>query len=162
MRQLAKLSCLSIGISLGASTVALGHGGDTTKIHSCVNNATGTIKIVAPNATCKANETPLDWDQTAPPAPPFSTRMVINAVTLPGDGSGDQISVSASCAANEWLTGGGFDQTGPVGVTPLDVQRSGPATEGSSLGNGWTARARNRTNADQELKVFAVCATSTP
>ncbi len=49
---------LSIGLGTG---MVYGHGGDPTKIHSCVNNASGEIKIVDPNDTCKNNWTPLDW-----------------------------------------------------------------------------------------------------
>src|SRR5687767_15140895 len=46
----------------GSAYVASAHGGDPGKIHSCVNNSSGTIKIVGPNDTCKNNETAVDWD----------------------------------------------------------------------------------------------------
>lgn len=38
------------------------HGGDAGLIHSCVNNSSGTIKIVGPNDTCGTNEASLDWN----------------------------------------------------------------------------------------------------
>ena len=46
------------------------HGGDATLIHSCVNKSSGEIKIVGANASCKNNETPLDWPATSPSPPP--------------------------------------------------------------------------------------------
>ena len=46
------------------------HGGDATLIHSCVNKSSGEIKIVGANATCKNNETELDWPATSPAPSP--------------------------------------------------------------------------------------------
>jgi hypothetical protein len=42
------------------------HGGDSTLIHACVNKSSGEIKIVGANASCKNNETALDWPATSP------------------------------------------------------------------------------------------------
>jgi hypothetical protein len=42
------------------------HGGDATLIHACVNKSSGEIKIVGANASCKNNETALDWPSTSP------------------------------------------------------------------------------------------------
>ena len=49
------------------------HGGDASLIHSCVNKSSGEIKIVAPNATCKNNETALDWPASLPAPSPTPT-----------------------------------------------------------------------------------------
>ena len=49
------------------------HGGDPSLIHSCVNKSSGEIKIVAANATCKNNETALDWPATAAAPSPTPT-----------------------------------------------------------------------------------------
>src|SRR6478672_1590502 len=49
------------------------HGGDASLIHSCVNKSSGEIKIVAANATCKNNETPLDWPASLPAPSPTAT-----------------------------------------------------------------------------------------
>jgi hypothetical protein len=49
------------------------HGGDPTLIHSCVNKSSGEIKIVSANATCKNNETALDWPATSPAPSPTPT-----------------------------------------------------------------------------------------
>jgi hypothetical protein len=42
------------------------HGGDSTLIHACVNKSSGEIKIVTATASCKNNETALDWPATLP------------------------------------------------------------------------------------------------
>ena len=50
-------------VALAVVSMASAHGGDTNKIHSCVNNNSGTIKIVSPTASCNNGETALDWNQ---------------------------------------------------------------------------------------------------
>ena len=46
------------------------HGGDPTLIHACVNKSSGEVKIVGASASCKNNETAVDWPATAAPPPP--------------------------------------------------------------------------------------------
>src|SRR5262245_57679263 len=65
---------LSGGLSIGllvliTNDIVVAHGGDPTKIHSCVKNSTGQTRIIAPNGVCDANETPLDWNFTGPQGP---------------------------------------------------------------------------------------------
>src|SRR5712692_343113 len=60
---------IPIVVLVGVPMVASAHGGDPTKIHSCVNNLSGELKIVSPNATCPSNSTPLDWNITGPQGP---------------------------------------------------------------------------------------------
>ena len=50
----------ALGMATGATWV-LAHGGDAGLIHACVNNDSGTLRIVGPDQNCKSNETPLDW-----------------------------------------------------------------------------------------------------
>jgi hypothetical protein len=55
---------LGIGVVLaltGVTPAVYAHGGDPTLIHACVNNSSGEVKIVDANASCKHNETALDW-----------------------------------------------------------------------------------------------------
>ncbi|MGE0686939.1 MAG: hypothetical protein AB7P33_09360 [Dehalococcoidia bacterium] len=49
-------------IATGVTTLVSAHGGDASKIHACVNNSSGTIKIVGVSDGCKNNETALDWN----------------------------------------------------------------------------------------------------
>lgn len=62
------LSLLAALLGIGGVALVYAHGGDTTRIHSCVKN--GTIRIVGANETCKAGETPLDWNITGQAGPP--------------------------------------------------------------------------------------------
>jgi len=160
MRRAVEVFVVLLTISLSFAVMAYAHGGDTTRIHSCVNNSSGQIKIVGASVPCKTNEHSLDWNQEGSAGSIISTRVVVNSVTVPGDPA--PVSVSAFCNGDEWLTGGGFDQTSAPELTPLDVLRSSPAIVGTGLANGWTARARNRTNGEQVLIVFALCGSSAP
>lgn len=56
---------------LGSSAVGLvsAHGGDTTRIHACLNPGNGTIYIVSADATCGPNQTALDWNIQGPVGP---------------------------------------------------------------------------------------------
>jgi hypothetical protein len=60
---------------LAAAALALGaapagaHGGDTTRVHSCIGGD-GNVKIIAASESCKNNELPLDWSRDAGAAGP--------------------------------------------------------------------------------------------
>jgi hypothetical protein len=51
-----------------AASIVWGHGGSTTQIHACVAKD-GTIRIVAPAAVCRSQETALDWNIQGPAGP---------------------------------------------------------------------------------------------
>jgi len=53
-------------ISLMSVTLVSAHGGNTALIHSCVNNTSGEIKIIAATANCPSNYRPLDWSIQGP------------------------------------------------------------------------------------------------
>jgi hypothetical protein len=55
---------MRVSVIVGAFVVALGLApisAQAQQISACVNNSSGGIKIVAPNATCSNNETKLVW-----------------------------------------------------------------------------------------------------
>src|SRR4051794_27537730 len=52
----------TFGAALG--TVVSAHGGDTTRIHACVKNSGGTVRIVGASEACKSGETAVDWNIT--------------------------------------------------------------------------------------------------
>src|SRR6266496_3127421 len=67
-----RLVVASVAALLGAAGLVFAHGGDTSKIHSCVKTANpnkGTIRIVGANDTCGSSETALDWNITGPQGP---------------------------------------------------------------------------------------------
>lgn len=53
-------------LSLVSVTYASAHGGNIALIHSCVNNTSGEIKVIAANATCPSNYHSLDWNIQGP------------------------------------------------------------------------------------------------
>jgi hypothetical protein len=65
MVQLRSFTGVGTGMIVGAALASIvgvsAHGGDVSKIHGCVD-AAGNIKIVAAGATCKSNETAVDWN----------------------------------------------------------------------------------------------------
>src|SRR6266487_5732859 len=53
-------------VSLLSVTLVSAHGGNTALIHSCVNNTSGEIKIIAATANCPSNYHSLDWNIQGP------------------------------------------------------------------------------------------------
>jgi uncharacterized protein YjbI with pentapeptide repeats len=51
-----------------ATTTVLAHGGDTSKLHSCVDDTTGAMRMVGENDTCPSGEHNVDWDKNASPS----------------------------------------------------------------------------------------------
>jgi hypothetical protein len=60
---------LVAGIGIGAGAMAVAQGDDTTQIHACVNNTSGNVRILAANAVCRNNESPIDWNIQGPAGP---------------------------------------------------------------------------------------------
>ena len=74
MRQFKKatiVAVVSIFMFLGVGTWAFAHGSGVANqvIHSCVNNNSGTIKIVGENEECNNNWSALDWNGEGPIGP---------------------------------------------------------------------------------------------
>src|SRR5688500_17669248 len=53
-------------LGAGAGSLASAHGGDTTRIHACLNPGNGTIYIVEAGQACGTNQTALDWNIQGP------------------------------------------------------------------------------------------------
>ncbi len=54
---------------LVAASLVRAHGGETTRIHSCINNSSGTIHIVGADGACNSNEMAVDWNIEGLPGP---------------------------------------------------------------------------------------------
>jgi hypothetical protein len=65
------VAAASVGVAFGATTLAQAHGQGVTDevIHACVNSKSGTVKILAADATCKGDWVPLDWNAIGPQGP---------------------------------------------------------------------------------------------
>src|SRR5687767_10032739 len=63
--------CAMLAGLLGSSAIGLvsAHGGDTTRVHACLNPGSGTIFVVGPNEACGPNQTALDWNIQGPVGP---------------------------------------------------------------------------------------------
>ena len=57
---------IAAGLVFGSVTVANAQGGT---INGCVDNRSGALRVIAPTATCRVNETPLKWNITGPQGP---------------------------------------------------------------------------------------------
>jgi hypothetical protein len=60
---------ISLGLAV-LSPPAHVYGGAPSVVHACVKKSNGDVRIIAPGGTCKANETPLDWNIAGPSGPP--------------------------------------------------------------------------------------------
>ncbi|SRR5712692_10009606 len=123
---------IPIVVLVGVPMVASAHGGDPTKIHSCVNNLSGELKIVSPNATCPSNSTPLDWNITGPQGP--------TGPTGPQGPAGPAGATGPTGPAGPAGPAGATGPTGPAGPTGEGIS-SGAVMHFNLLvcPSGWTA-----------------------
>jgi hypothetical protein len=86
--RLVAASVLALALA-GLAPEVHGHGGDGTKIHACVNQSSGEVKILGASATCKPHETAVDWaiEAAAAPVPRILTEISLVSV-LPGFNNG--------------------------------------------------------------------------
>jgi hypothetical protein len=161
-----------IGLLAGAASLALvtlvnAHGGDPTKIHSCVRTGNGDLRIVAPQDTCGPNTSPLDWNQQGSQGPPGPTgpagaagvsgwEIVRVQSTVPNVAAGTVIEAQAACPAGKKVLGGGGVAQGSQ--SPVHAIGSDPFDFGSL--SGFNVRFRNSGGPQPtvELNVYAVCA----
>ena len=63
----ALLTAATAAFGLGIYVTA--HGGDTSRIHGCVDNRTGAIRIIGATQNCASKEIALDWNIAGPAGP---------------------------------------------------------------------------------------------
>lgn len=63
-----RAAAVPLCIVFAGAVLLIGHGGDATRIHGCVDSK-GVLRVVAPNGVCRNNETALDWSITGPAGP---------------------------------------------------------------------------------------------
>lgn len=61
------LAFLAGSVLSTVTTIALANGGDPDIIHGCVNNTTGSLRIVGVSTSCNSNETALNWNEKGLP-----------------------------------------------------------------------------------------------
>ncbi len=67
-RMSARVVAILFLVGIPSALFMAAHGGDTTRVHSCVK-PDGSLRIVSPTTACKSNETALDWSITGPQGP---------------------------------------------------------------------------------------------
>ena len=65
VRLLLAVVMLAMGVALGLGAMAVAQS--NTVYHACVNNSSGTIKMVTASGTCASNEMRIVWNQQGPP-----------------------------------------------------------------------------------------------
>ena len=118
-------------------------------VSACVNNSSGTIKIVAEGAACAGNELALSLS-TGPSSSGISGHEIVqNTIFLaPGFNA-----ISVLCPAGKKILGGGFDVPGDV-----TVFRSLPVLVTGRFFDSWQIHAHNP-GADRPQRTIAICAT---
>jgi hypothetical protein len=149
VKTVAVVLCVGL-ISIGA---AFAHGGDTSRIHACVNKSSGRVRIVGAEETCRPSERPLDWNivgPQGPPGPAFRTYAVFETVQIPG--AQTRILV-ARCHPGDIATGGGFgSNSGRIKVTTSAPVLTQPPS-------AWVVTAHNElTSLSITLVAYVMCA----
>jgi hypothetical protein len=130
-----------------ASAVAVGRGADTPKIHACVKDGSGEMRIVAAGEACMKKWSPLSWDQNAGSGGTITrTQVTATRDVLSSDGFS---SVHVDCPSGSEVVGGGANYDGNDFALEYLLQ-SYPTTPA-----GWTARWF--VNDSVTLRVFAIC-----
>jgi hypothetical protein len=182
MRNRFLVAFMTLVLAGAAVTLVSAHGGDATKIHSCVNDSSGGIKIVGASDTCKTGETALDWNQQGPQGEvgprgpqgeqgprgiPGADSLYYKSSTRVFDTGPSSILVFCNNDDNadgtaDLPTGGGYSvlwnphRLGPAPDIKINVANLfyNPAFESS----GYSLAFDNTTGEDIEISVSLVCA----
>ncbi|PKB64170.1 MAG: hypothetical protein BZY80_03470 [SAR202 cluster bacterium Io17-Chloro-G2] len=127
-------------------------------IHSCVNQASGELKIQSATEDCKKNQSPLDWNIQGPPGPSGGGATFYDRAgsTFLGDGSTG--TAEAFCDAGDSAISGGYQLENPPWFSgePARIERFSLSTPQS-----WMARGFNPVGGPPvSLFVFVICAGS--
>lgn len=124
--------------AIGLSTIAIGNAITTGPIYACVNNSSGTIKIVDATAQCSNNEIQLVWNREGPPG-----------ATGPTGATGAQGPAGAAGATGATGASGADGAAGAAGATgPTGPQGpAGPAGPAGATGAAGANGASGATGA---------------
>ena len=136
---------LSVGAMLVVTLIigggwAFAHGGDPEQVHSCVNDESGAVRVVAPDGECGKKETPLDWSIQGPAGPqgPQGEPRVLGFYTRHNLGgtcpSGFYCPALAICDSGDAVTGGGFEHKTAsfawcISPSPMTALRRAPSRQ---------------------------------
>ena len=144
----------------GTTTAVYAHGGDPSLIHSCVNNSSGEVKIVGANASCKNNQTAVDWPGVSS-APGISGVEVVSVpdILVP---VGVEVSQVVSCPEGKIALSGGhsvINLSGIRRVTSTNLVAAAPSIDPlTGLPTGWLVTYSHNQGDRHSLTVYVVCA----
>jgi len=142
-------------LSLVSVTYVSAHGGNTALIHSCVNNTSGEIKIIAATANCPSNYHSLDWNIQGPAGISGLEIVTVNS----GTQVAARIDVFVECPAGKQVLGGGYGTIGSNLDTTISTSAPyGPyqwvvtavTNDYPNVRSGWSVQA------------YAICANVAP
>jgi hypothetical protein len=170
-RRAAALLVGALAVAIGGTYAYASIPDPAGVIHGCYDK--NGLRVIDPSAgaTCKSNETSLDWSQSGPQGPPGQDgtdgtdgsngvsgyELVTSTGPLPGGDPGTGQINSVSCPAGKKATGGGVTVDGHGGHFATSVVRySGPLDGGS----GWTAFIQRTDDDNQNVSwtLWAICA----
>jgi hypothetical protein len=156
-------SLVGVLVATGLVTLVSAHPGSPTQgiIHACVNNNSGTIKIIDASTTCGANEIALDWNASGLPGTPGVSGLETVKTTLNNVTTTTDLLATASCPAGKLVLGGGAEILNRFNVNNrIYLKASFPSGP-----TGWSAVAAVIEGADSGLfsfTVYAICANVAP
>ena len=130
-------------------------------IYTCVNNASGTIKVVVSGQACAQNESQLAWNTAGPPGPPgppgpegASGLSTVQAYWVQTSGQSGRV----FCPAGSKVVGGGANSLDPgVGlIQNFPINGTGENATGTDIA-GWQGATVNWA---APVQVFVLCASS--
>lgn len=161
------IGAVAVAAVVAAVSFANAHGGDPTRVHSCVSTGTGAIRITNPSTSpsgtgldraCTGSETATDWAIAGATGPPgISGWELVRSTRVCGNPLAS-CSHDVMCSPGKRVLGGGgrgFSNPPPPGVQVI-ISNSFPFSD-----NTWTATvtAVPATVVDGlGLDVYATCA----
>ncbi len=109
-------------IATGVTSLVSAHGSDASKIHACVNNSSGTIKIVGVSDTCKNNESALDWNIQGQPGAAGAAGPAGPVGPAGPAGAGKGTIIVGNVAFNGSAQGAGYTSSFNVGTGCYELQ----------------------------------------
>ncbi len=109
--KLVIIPLIIVSLFVGAVTIVVAHGGDVSKIHACMSNFGGLVRIIGASGTCNANETSTDWIKDVLAGTGMSASSSSSGVTLAADTTYLQRRVSGSCGAGTAISSINSDGT---------------------------------------------------
>lgn len=116
---------------IGTSTVGLATAVTTGLIYACVNNSSGTIKIVSATTTCANNEIQLAWN-----AEGITGATGATGATGPMGATGQTGATGPSGATGATGETGATGPTGPIGPTGATGTTGATGARGATGANG--------------------------